>query len=119
LIEKEVYFMALHPVSGFLTTLKDSVSKAFRIRGEVNVDGSTLAEAPQTETDAVESVLTFSENISTIEICNTSLVSGTFAVNGITIPVMAGGVFKATIGGTPAKTVTVTDATSYIVSRYE
>jgi hypothetical protein len=110
--------MALFPVSEIMTTLKDSVSKAFRIRGEVNIDGSTLAEDPQTETDAIEGVLTFSENISTIEICNTSLVTGTFTVNGIAIPIKAGGVFKSTIGGTPATTVTVADATSYIVSRY-
>jgi hypothetical protein len=40
-------------------------------------------------------------------------------VNGINITVPAGEVFKASYGGTPRATVTVTGSTSYILTRYE
>ncbi|WP_226035590.1 hypothetical protein [Aquibacillus saliphilus] len=34
--------MAVHPLKDFLTTLKDGVSKALRVKGEVELTGSTL-----------------------------------------------------------------------------
>lgn len=89
----------------------------------VQLTGSTLAEQ-KTNTDAVAGVLTFSANISTIEIYNTDTTNdGVFVVNGITIHVPKStayiqSVYKSTIGGTPGTTVTITGATTYIVSRY-
>lgn len=84
----------------------------------VKVKGSTLAEQ-LTQADAVAGVLTFSENISTVEIYNTDATNdGTFEVNGITINVPSEKVFKAAVGGTPSVEVTVAGATTYIVSRY-
>jgi hypothetical protein len=80
--------------------------------------GSSLAEQ-LTESDDVAGVLTFSANISTIEIYNTDGTNaGVFTVNGIDITVPAGKVFKSAIGGTPSNQVTITGATTYIVSRY-
>lgn len=85
---------------------------------EVVLTGSNLQEQ-KTQTDAVGGVLTFSVNISTIEIYNTDATNaGVFVVNGITINVPAGKVFKSGIAGTPNKNVTVLGATTYIVSRY-
>jgi len=84
----------------------------------VQVSGSKLAEQ-KTQANAVSGTLTFSTNISTIEICNTDSVIGVFTVNGIAINVPAGGIFKASIGGTAGTTVTVAGAANYIVSRYE
>ena len=73
-----------------------------------------------TETDAIANVLTFSTNISTIELYNTDAVNtGIFNVNGIDITVPPEKYFKSTIGGTPNTEVTISGATTYIVSRYE
>ena len=72
-----------------------------------------------TQADAVAGVLTFAENIICIEIYNTDAANaGTFTVNGIVINVPATKSFKAAIGGTVGKTVAITGATTYIVSRY-
>ncbi len=80
--------------------------------------GATLLEQ-QTQDDATEGVLTFTNNIAWLEIDNgLDSVDGTFTVNGITINVLAGHTFKAKIGGTPGKTVSVTGATKYTVSQY-
>lgn len=79
-----------------------------------------ILEEQLTESDAVNNVLTFSENISAIEIYNSDEFNdGVFTVNGIEIIVPAGLTFKSPIGGTPGTTVSVTGATTYIVSRYE
>lgn len=86
---------------------------------KVQLTGSMLREQ-LTESDAVGGVLTFAENINKIEIYNTDTANvGVFTVNGMDITVPADEVFEATIGGTPSPTVTVTGATTYIVSRYE
>lgn len=86
--------------------------------GSVSLTGSTLQEQ-LTQTDAAVGVLTFSANISTIEIYNTDATNaGTFTVNGIVITVPPSKVFKATIGGTPSAEVTITGALTYIISRY-
>ena len=81
--------------------------------------GNTLQEQ-LTETDAIANVLSFSENISTIELYNTDAINtGIFNVNGIDITVPPEKYFKSTIGGTPSTEVTISSATTYIVSRYE
>jgi len=80
--------------------------------------GNTLQEQ-FTETDAIANVLTFSENISTIELYNTDTINtGIFNVNGIDITVPSEKYFKSTIGGIPSTEVTISGATTYIVSRY-
>ena len=78
----------------------------------------TLVEQ-KTQADAAVGVLTFSANIGAIGIYNTDATNaGVFVVNGITVNVPATKEFKAAIGGTPGAIVTVTGATTYIVSRY-
>jgi len=80
--------------------------------------GNKLTEQ-QTEADDVAGVLTFTANIAYIEIYNTDATNaGIFTINGIDINVPAGKVFKSAIGGTPSANVTITGATTYIVSRY-
>ena len=122
--------MALHPLSNFLTTLSDTVSKALRIKGEVAItgslangvtdalpvqlSGSILAEQ-LTNDDAVANVLTFSENISIIEIFHEELTWQEFTVNGVTLTVPGGG-YRTPIGGTPVATVTI-PSISCIVGR--
>jgi hypothetical protein len=84
----------------------------------VEITGNTLLEQ-KTEADAVAGVLTFSEAVDVIEIYNTDTVNaGVFSVNGVDITVPAGILFKATVGTVSSNTVTVTGATTYIVSRY-
>lgn len=83
-----------------------------------NVAGNSLQEQ-LSETQAVGGVLTFAENIKTIEIYNIDPTNtGTFTVNGIVIQVPPTKVFKSDIGGVPSKLVTVTGSTDYTVSRY-
>ena len=85
----------------------------------VQLSGSNLQEQ-RTEADAVSGVLSFSEPIGHIEIYNTDETnSGVFVVNGISITVPPKNAFKSAVGGTPSNQVTVTGATTYIVSRYE
>jgi hypothetical protein len=73
-----------------------------------------------TNADAVSAELTFSENIQYIEIYNTdSSNAGVFNVNGFDIHVPPGISFEARIGGTPSDIVSVSGATSYIISRYD
>ena len=83
-----------------------------------SLPNQTLVEQ-LTETDAILGVLTFSANIACIEIYNTDATnSGTFTVNGIDIVVPAAKTFMAPIGGTTSAIVSITGATTYIVSRY-
>lgn len=82
------------------------------------LSGSTLEEQ-KIETDAVDGVVTFTNDISIIEIFNTDDTNaGVFTVNGINLHVPTSQVFKAKIGGTVGKTVTITGATTYIISTY-
>lgn len=87
----------------------------------VKLAGSILAESTQTEADAVSGVLTFSKNISEIEIYNNDPTNaGVFNVNGFDITIPAGAPpFLGKIGGTPRATVNVSGSTSYVVGRYE
>jgi hypothetical protein len=72
-----------------------------------------------TETDAVAGVLTFTEPIKIVEIYNTDATnSGTFNVNGIDIVVPATDSYMSAVGGTESTQVTITGATTYIISRY-
>lgn len=81
--------------------------------------GSTLAES-KTQANAVGGVVTFSETINTLEIYNTDPTNnGVFVVNGIAVTIPKNIPFKASFGGIPGTTVTVTGATSYILNRYE
>ena len=85
----------------------------------VSVTGSNLAEQ-QTQADADAGELTFAAPISYVSIYNTDESSaGVFTINGIAVNVPAGEpttVFG--VDGTPSATVTVTGATTYIVSRW-
>lgn len=88
------------------------------VSGNVQLSGSNLQEQ-LTEADAVSGVLTFSEPIKYVGLYNTDETNtGVFTVNGIAITVPPGKWFESGIGGTPSAQVTVTGATSYIVSRY-
>jgi len=87
--------------------------------GVVQLVGTVLLEQ-QDDGDDVAGTLTFTENISTIEIFNTDAVNpGVFTANGIALTVPASGYLKATIGGTPGKTVVITGATTYLVKSYQ
>ncbi|MFD2704230.1 hypothetical protein [Salibacterium lacus] len=77
-------------------------------------------EEQLTEADANSGTLTFAEEIESIEIYNTDDTNdGIFTVNGIDITVPAGKTYQSRVGGSPSDTVTVSGATTYIVSRYE
>ena len=84
------------------------------IQGSVQLSGSILAEQ-LTNDDAVANVLTFSENISIIEIFHEELTWQEFTVNGVTLTVPGGG-YRTPIGGTPVATVTI-PSISCIVGR--
>jgi len=84
-------------------------------------EGSTGATGTMTTSQqGTDPALTFSDDIEAIECYNTdSSNAGVFTVNGIAINIPASGLFKSLIEGTAGDTVTVTGATTYIVSRYE
>ena len=67
--------------------------------------GSTVEES-KTQADADSNVITFSANIDGVEIYHAEDTGQEFVVNGITLAVPAGG-WRALIGGTPGKTVTI------------
>ena len=83
-----------------------------------------IVQETKIQTDASDNVVTFSKNISYIEIINTDTSNnGSFTINGIAIHVPASatyyiGSWKGIVGGTPGATVTVSGATSYILNRY-
>jgi hypothetical protein len=86
--------------------------------GSVTIAGHSLQEQ-RTEADATEGTVTFTEAVQAIEIFNTDPNNdGVFTVNGIAINVPKGVSFQSVIGGSPAKTVTIEGATSFILSRY-
>jgi len=80
-----------------------------------SVVGSLLNEQKD-HTDAVANVITFSANISAIEIYHEETTWQTFIVNGLTLVVPAGG-WARPIGGTPAATVTIPAGIDCIVGR--
>jgi len=79
--------------------------------------GNKVAEQ-KTEVDAVGGALTFADDIDTIGIFNTDTTNkGIFNVNGIDIHVPPSTPVEYGIAGTPSNIVTVTGATTYIVTR--
>jgi hypothetical protein len=81
----------------------------------VQLSGSTLAEQ-KTQADAVANVITFTGDITAIEIYHEEATWQEFIVNGITITIPAGG-YRTPIGGTIAKTVTIPAGVNCIVGR--
>lgn len=100
-----------------VTDTTGSPQGTFKPVTNVQLTGGKAVEQ-LTEADAVTGTLTFAENIVVIEIYNTDTVTGVFTVNGFDIHVPADKAFKAQIGGTPSPEVTITGATTYIVTRY-
>ena len=87
---------------------------------ELNSSLDYTLQEQLTEADAVSNVLTFSEDLSFVEIYNTDTTNiGTFTINGISVKVPPEQTFDSKFGGTPGNTVTITGSTSYIVSRYK
>ena len=83
--------------------------------GDTGVTGTMT-----TTTQGTIPTLTFTDDISSVELHNTdSSNAGIFTVNGIAIKIPASCVKQITVGGTPSPAITVTGATSYIVSRFE
>lgn len=100
-----------------ITAIKDT-SGIKRIEQGVTLSGATLQEQ-KNESDASGGSVSFSNNISAIEIYNTSVSDGTFTVNGIAIKVPKGEVFgPVMVGGTPGLSVSVSGAATYVISRY-
>jgi hypothetical protein len=77
--------------------------------------GSILAEQ-KTQADADNNVITFTGDITAIEIYHKEATWQEFIVNGITITIPAGG-YRTPIGGTVAKTVTIPAGIDCIVGR--
>jgi hypothetical protein len=75
-----------------------------------------IVQEQKTQADAVANVLTFTENISSIEIYHSEATPQAFIVNGITLTIADGG-WRSAIGGTPGKTVTIPAGVNCIVSR--
>lgn len=85
---------------------------------DVYITNHYLAEQ-KTQADAINGVLTFEYNLSSVGIFNVDATNtGVFSINGLNVTVPPQTTFEAKIAGTPGKTVTVTGSTSYIVSRY-
>lgn len=85
----------------------------------ITLSGSNVVEQ-KTQANAVTGTVTFAADVKHLEIYNTDTVNdGVFNINGINITVPKGGTFKASYGGTPRATVTVTGSTAYILTRYE
>ena len=105
--------------SEILNRVIDQVANALQVKvvGEatVSLSGSILAEQ-KTQADAVVNVITFSANISAIEIYHESPSWQQFIVNGLTINVPTGG-YRSAIGGTPAATVTIPAGVNCIIGR--
>ena len=83
----------------------------------MKLTGSILAEQ-LSNTDAVDNVLTFSENITSIEIYHEESTWQSFTVNALTLKIPAGG-YRTPIGGTAGATVTIPTGISCIVGRLE
>ena len=88
-------------------------------REGVQVVGSSVAEASQTEADATANVLTFSAAVMAIEIYHSETSAQDFIVNGLTLKIAAGG-WRGPVSGTPAATVTLpAGVTGIVVTRLE
>jgi len=86
-----------------------------KVSNDMQLTGSILAEQ-KTQADAVDNVITFTENISAIEIYHAEPTWQTFTVNGIALTIPAGG-YRTPIAGTVAKTITIPAGVNCIVGR--
>lgn len=87
----------------------------------VQLSGSQLVEATQTEDDATEGMHTFEGPIGALELVNADPLSSLHAVvNGITVIVPPLTVWGPSfIGGTPSASVVISGSSAYLVNRYE
>ena len=99
----------------FNVQLSGSIPEGTAEIGKVQLSGSNVAEM-QDQNDATADVLTFSENISSIEIYHSEATPQSFAVNGLTLIVAAGG-WRSPIAGTPGVTVGIPTGVNCIVAR--
>ena len=81
----------------------------------IQLSGSKLEEQ-LTNSDAVANVLTFSENITAIEIYHEAVAWQDFIVNGLTLKIPPGG-YRTMISGVAGATVTIPAGLSCIVGR--
>ncbi len=97
--------------------LEEKVDKMLDGTNPANVQltGSILQEE-KTHVDAVNNIITFTENIMAIEIYHEGTTWQKFVINGLTKTVPPGGWARG-IGGTPAKTVTIPAGVNCIVGR--
>ena len=78
--------------------------------------GSILAEQKTNDDANASNVITFSANISAIEIYHEELTWQTFTVNALALKIPAGG-YRTPIGGTAGATVIIPTGISCIVGR--
>ena len=102
-------------VAGYWKDTAEALQQIQDVGILVTLTGSTLAEQ-LTNADAIENILTFSENITNIEIYHTEATWQEFEVNGITLTIPPG-VYRTPVGGIPGVTVTIPASVSCIVSR--
>lgn len=81
----------------------------------VELTGNILQEQ-KTQDDTVDNVITFSENISAIEIFHAEDTWQQFVVNGLTLNIPPGG-YRTPIAGATGKTVTIPANIKCIVGR--
>lgn len=81
----------------------------------VELTGNVLQEQ-KTQADAVDNVITFSENITAIEIFHAEDTWQQFVVNGITLNIPAGG-YRTPITGVAGATVTIPANIKCVVGR--
>ena len=80
----------------------------------VELSGSTVAEDSQTEDDATNDVLTFTNPITAVEVYHSEETPQDFTINGLTLTIAAGG-WRSPIGGTPGKTVGLPNGVTGII----
>lgn len=106
-------------VGQILGTKGDGFTKKVKVDDNgnliVNAIGIVLEEQ-LTNVDAVDNVLTFSKNISNIEIYHNEATWQEFIVNGLTLTIPAGG-YRTAVGGTPGLTVGIPIGINCIVGR--
>ena len=81
----------------------------------VSLSGSKLEEQLDQD-DAITNVLTFSENITAIEIYHEETIWQSFMVNGIALKIPAGG-YRTPVGGIAGATVTIPAGVNCLVGR--
>jgi hypothetical protein len=84
-------------------------------QNDVKLTGSILAEQ-KTDADAVNNVITFSADISAIEIYHEEATWQDFVVNGLTLKIPAGG-YRTPVGGASSDEVTIPIGISCLVGR--